>query len=86
MATKAVRPIQQFAAAAEGIGVANALGMNIPATAPAMGKAICSFICGKLSSFWGWCFCSSAVSSYALGLAIFVVAGAVILQIASGLA
>jgi len=80
MATKAVRPIQQFAAAAEGIGVANALGMNIPATAPAMGKAICSFICGKLSSFWGWCFCASTVVTWVVGVAAFLVIGEVLLH------
>jgi hypothetical protein len=87
MAKKSVpTPVREIMATKGALEVADTLGVHVPTTIPTMGKAACSWICGKLSSFWGWCFCSSAVASYALGLAIFVVAGAVILQIASGLA
>lgn len=87
MAKKSVpTPAREILATHGALELAYTAGVNVPTTIPAMGKAACSWICGKLSSFWGWCFCASPVASYILGLAIFVVAGAVILQIAAGLA
>jgi hypothetical protein len=52
MAKKVSQPVWQILAAEDGIAIANALGANIPTTAPAMGKAICTAVCSKLSSFW----------------------------------
>jgi hypothetical protein len=55
--------VRQFLGAEEPIGAANALGASIPATVSAMRKAVCSFMWGELSSFWGWCFCASTVAT-----------------------
>lgn len=83
---KRVPPLaRQVLAAEEGITVANALGANIPTTAPAMGKVICSAVCSKLSSFWGWCFCASTVATWIIGAAALIVIGEVLLR-ATGLA
>jgi hypothetical protein len=79
-------PVREILAAKGAFEAANVAGANVPTTIPTMGKAVCSWLCGKLSSFWGWCFCASSVAIYVLGAVVFMVVGTVVLQIASRMA
>ena len=85
MAKKLPKPVPEILAAKGVFEFANAAGVTVPVTIPSMGKAVCSWLCGKLVSFWGWCFCSPPIASYVVGLIVFIVVGTIVLQVASGM-
>ena len=83
MAKVIQRASREFASAQYALGAANVLGAPVPTTVPTLGAKVCSFVCAKLSSFWGWSFCSSALATWLVGLVGFLVIGEVVIRIVS---